>query len=139
MSSNNRISRVQYFYTTVKDQPGEAYQILNQLAELGVNLMALNVIPTGPHSTQMAIFPEDSNRFRNIAEKAGFSIIGPYSAILVQGNDEVGALSDVHKKLYQAGVNVYASNGVSDGKGDFGYVIYVRPEAFEKATEVLRI
>jgi len=34
------IRRVEYFYTTVKDQPGEAYNLLSWLAELGVNLLA---------------------------------------------------------------------------------------------------
>lgn len=136
---SNTIRRVDYFYATVKDQPGQAYQILNQLAGLGINLLAVTVIPIGPNSTQMTIFPDDTLHLKSEAKKAGFQLDGPHPAILVQGNDEVGALSEIHKTLYRAGVNVYASNGVSDGKGSFGYVIYVRPEAYDKATEALEI
>ncbi|MBK6795930.1 MAG: hypothetical protein IPG76_03790 [Acidobacteria bacterium] len=66
-------------------------------------------------------------------------IDGPYHALLVQGDDELGALSRVHVKLYDAKVNVYASSGVADGKGSFGYVIYVRPEDYQKAVEALGI
>jgi len=39
--------------------------------------------------------------------------------------------------LYEANVNVYASNGVTDGKGSFGYVLYVRPEEYEMAAAAL--
>jgi hypothetical protein len=137
--TTNTIRRVTYYHATVKDQPGEAYQILNQLAEMGINLLALTVIPIGPHSTQMTIFPEDGPEFASITRQAGLAIQGPFQAILVQGNDEVGALSEVHKALYHANVNVYASSGVSDGKGSFGYLIYVRPEAFDRAAETLGI
>jgi len=45
----------------------------------------------------------------------------------------------LHKKLYDAGINIYASNGVTDGKGDYGYVLYVRPEKFESAKEMLEL
>jgi len=137
MTTTNTIRRVDYFYATIKDQPGEAYQILNQLSELGVNLLAITVVPFGPHSTQMTIFPEDSLDFQAISKSAGLELVGPYPAILVQGNDKVGALTEIHELLFRAGVNVYASNGVSDGNGSFGYLIYVRPEAFDTAAEVL--
>jgi hypothetical protein len=56
---------------------------------------------------------------------------------LVQGDDELGALAGIHEKLYEANVNVYASSGVSDGKGSYGYVIYVRPEEYERAAKTL--
>ena len=55
-----KIRRVDYFYTTVKDQPGEAYRLLSQLADLGVNLLALTAVPIGPLHTQLTIFPEDT-------------------------------------------------------------------------------
>jgi len=57
----------------------------------------------------------------------------------VQGDDELGALTEIHKKLYQANVNVYASNGVTDGKGSFGYILYVRPEEYERAAATLEL
>ncbi len=139
MTTTNTIRRVSYFYATLQDQPGEAYQMLNQIAELGVNLLALTVIPMGVNTTQMTIFPEDDREFESITQKAGLKIQGPHPAILVQGSDRVGALTEIHQKLFSTGVNVAASSGVSDGKGSFGYVIYVRPEMFETAAEVLGI
>jgi hypothetical protein len=34
-------------------------------------------------------------------------------------------------------VNVYNSTGVTDGRGGFGYLIYVRPEDIDRAAHVL--
>ena len=40
-------------------------------------------------------------------------------------------------KLMRASVNVYAATGVADGRGSFGYVIYVRPEQYNSAVAAL--
>ncbi len=133
------IRRVDYFYTTVRDQPGEAYRLLSTLADLGVNLMAFAAVPVGPMHTQLTIFPDDAARLVQTARDAGLRLDGPHPALLVQGDDRLGALADVHARLYEAGVNVYASSGVADGRGSFGYVIYVRPEEYERAVASLGV
>jgi len=133
------IRRVDYFYTTVKDQPGEAYKVLSLLANLGINLLAITAVPFGPMNTQLTIFPEDSSQLRNLAERSGLKLDGPQPAILVQGDDRLGALAQVHMKLYEADVNVYAASGVADGKGSYGYIIYVRPDDFDKAVAALNL
>jgi hypothetical protein len=133
------IRRARYFYATVEDHPGEAYELLSQLASLGVNLLALTAIPVGPLRTQLTLFPEDAGKMADAAKKAGLALDGPHSALLVQGDDELGALASVHAKLARANVNVYASSGVADGKGSYGYVIYVRPEEYERAAKALEV
>ena len=134
-----RIRRVDYFYSTVKDQPGEAYKLLSLLSSLGINLLAITAVPFGPMNTQLTIFPEDTGKLRNEAQKAGLKLDGPQPAFLVQGDDELGALAEVHMKLYEANVNIYASSGVADGKGSYGYVIYVRPDDYERAVAALKL
>ncbi len=47
-------------------------------------------------------------------------------------------LADIHQVLYEANVNVYASNGVTDSKGSFGYLLYVRPEEYERAADCIK-
>ena len=133
------IRRVEYFYTTVKDQPGEAYKVLSLLASLGINLLAVTAVPFGPMNTQLTIFPEDAGRLRIEAQKSGLKLEGPQPALLVQGDDKLGALVEVHMKLFEADVNIYASSGVSDGKGSYGYIIYVRPDDYEKAVTALKV
>jgi hypothetical protein len=132
-----KTKRVEYFYCTVRDQPGESYKLLSLLADIGVNLLAFTAVPSGLMNTQFTLFPEDANKLITEAQKAGLVIHGPVPALLVQGDDHLGVLTDVHKKLYDAGVNVVSSSAVTDGKGGFGYVIYIRTEEFEKAAEIL--
>lgn len=131
------IQRVQYYYTTVKDQPGEAYKLLNMLAGMGVSQLAFSAIPIGPNSTQLAVFPEDPDKLANEAKLAGMALDGPHHALLIQGDDELGSLAGIHQKLYEANINVYASSGVTDGRSSYGYLIYVKEEDFEKAAATL--
>jgi hypothetical protein len=133
------IRRVDYFYATVKDEPGEAYKLLSLLASLGINLLAVTAIPYGPMNTQLTLFPEDTGKLRSEALKAGLKLEGPQPAFLIQGDDKLGALVEVHMKLYDANVNVYASSGVSNGKGSYGYIIYVRPDDFQRAVTALGV
>jgi hypothetical protein len=135
----SRIRRVEYFYTTVRDQPGEAYKLLHLLTELGINQLAFAAVPTGLMRTQLTIFPEESEKLTSEARRAKLDLDGPYPALLVQGDNELGALADIHRRLFEIGVNVYASSGVADGRGSYGYVIYVRPEEFEQAAQALEV
>ncbi len=134
-----RIRRVDYFSATVRDEPGEAFHLLSRLAELGINLLAFTGVPVGPMHTQLTLFPEDTPRLVNAARQAGLQLDGPHPALLVQGDDELGALAGIHEHLYEASVNVYASSGVADGSGSYGYVIYVRPEQYERAAAALGV
>ncbi|HSR52639.1 MAG TPA: hypothetical protein VLV83_17590 [Acidobacteriota bacterium] len=136
---STEIRRVDYFYTTVRDQPGEAYRLLSLLKDLGVNLVAVTAVPVGPEHTQMTLFPEDTHKLRSEGKKAGLDMDGPHPALLVQGDDELGALARIHARLFDSRVNVYASTGVADGKGSFGYIIYVRPEEYQRAAEILEV
>ncbi len=137
MSSS--IRRADYFYATVTDRPGEAYKFLSTLADLGISLLAFTAVPTGPNQTQLALFPADTLKMQDAAKKAGLELDGPHRALLVQGDDELGALAGVHARLYEANVNVYASSGVADGHGSYGYVVYVRPDEYERAASALGV
>ncbi|MFC1661431.1 hypothetical protein ACFL3S_08290 [Gemmatimonadota bacterium] len=134
-----RIRKVDYYYTTIRDRPGEAYTLLSQLADLGMNMVAFTAVPISPTHTQLTLFPEESLKMESVAQRAGMRLEGPHSAFVVQGDDELGALAQVHEKLFQGSVNVYASTGVTDGQGSFGYLIYVRPEDYDRAAEILEL
>jgi hypothetical protein len=133
------IRRADYYYLNVKDQPGEAYKLLALFAERGLDLLAFTAIPMGGQRTQLTIFPEDQERLAAEARNSGLALDGPHPALLVQGDDELGALADVHRRLYEANVNVYAASGVADGKRGFGYVIYVQPDDFPRAALALDV
>jgi len=134
-----RIREAKYFYANVKDEPGAAYRILSQLSGLGVNLLAFTAVPTGPTRAQLALFPENDGKLIAAARQAQLALDGPHRALLVQGDDELGAFASVHQRIFEAGVDVYASSGVTDGRGSFGYVVYVREDQFDRAVAALGV
>lgn len=134
-----QIHRVEYFYCNVKDRPGEAYRMLSELAAGKVNLYAFTAVPVGPDSVQLTIFPKDVEALARLANRGGITLDGPQKALLVHGDDELGALVEVHRKLADARINVYASTGVTDGKGGYGYLIFVKPEEFRDAARALGV
>ena len=133
------VRRVEYYYANVGDELGAAYRVLSQLAERGVNLLAFTAVPSGPSLAQFALFPEDPGMLAAEARAAQLPLDGPHHALLVQGDDELGAFARVHERLFEAGVDIYASAGVTDGRGSFGYVIYVREDQFRRAADALGV
>jgi len=136
---SHQIRRADYYYTTVTDVPGEAFKLLSLLADLGIGLQAFHSLPIGPTLTQFTLFPDEPQRLQEMGDRAGLRLEGPHPALLVQGDDVLGALSEIHERLYSAGVNVYASSGVTSGRGSYGYIIYVRPEQFDAAARALKV
>jgi hypothetical protein len=131
------IRSVEYYYANVRDELGAAYRFLSQLAELGVDLLAFTAVPSGPALAQFTLVPTDARKLLAQATAVGLPLDGPYHAFLVQGDDELGALANVHEQLVRAGIDIFASSGVSDGRGAFGYLVYVREDQFEKAAAAI--
>jgi hypothetical protein len=134
-----QVRRTPYYYAMVKDEPGAAYRILSQLAERGINLLAFSAVPIGPTRAQLALVPEDEGSLLKATRDAGLVLDGPHHAFLVQGDDELGALASVHARLLEAGIDIYASTGVADGRGSFGYMVYVREGQVEDAAKALEV
>ena len=111
--------------------------MLSHLATEQVNLLAFNAIPMGLEHTQLVLFPDSSDLLSKAAAGSGLTLTGPQRALLVQDDDRLGALADIHLTLLEANINVYASSGVTDGRGGYGYILYLRPEDFRKAAHVL--
>ncbi len=133
------IRRADYYYLMVTPDAEEGYKLLSQFAELGINLLAFTAIPFGPMRSQLTLFPDDPLKMEDAAKKAGIALDGPHPALLVQGDDKLGVLAEIHEKLYDANVHVFASSGVSDGRGGYGYIIYIRPEEYERAAAALQV
>lgn len=132
------VKEVEYYYSLVPDRPGEARKIMEFLSEKKVNLLALTAFPLGEGQSQIDFFAEDAALLKQAAEDAGIALVGPKKAFLIQGADRIGALYEFHLKLSNAGINIHASNGVVDGTGRFGYIVWVNPADYEKASAALR-
>jgi hypothetical protein len=131
------IRRAEYFYLMVRDRPGEAYTLLSRLASAGVDLLAFSAIPMGGETTQLVLYPAEATKLLAAAEQAGLVLTGPQRAFLITGDDQLGAIAEIHGTLAREKINVFASSGVTDGRGGFGYLLHVRPEDFERAAQTL--
>jgi hypothetical protein len=134
------IKRVEYYYITVEDKAGEGFKLLSVFAGVGVNLLAFEAVPLGPMRTQFTLFPDDGLKMTDGAKKAGLTLDGPHSALLIKGdNDEPGALAGIYEKLSKADINVYASNGIADIKGGYGVILYFKQQDYEKSVAALEV
>jgi hypothetical protein len=132
-----RVRNVEYFYVRIQDASEKAYELLAQLASEEVNLLAFSAVPYGPNHIELTLFPDKPESFAHAAKNLGWTVTGPQHACLVQGDDHLGALAEIHQVLLAAGVNIYASSGVTDGGGHFGYVIYFKEEDHHMAAKAL--
>ncbi len=132
------VHEVEYYYALAKNKPGEAKRLLEFLSEKNVNLLAFTAFPVDDEESQLDFFPTDPDLLKKAAEDAGIPLVGPKRAFLIQGEDRIGALYDLHLKLSNEGINVHASNAVVDGTGRFGYIIWVKNEEYRKASEALK-
>jgi len=133
------IKRVEYYNITVEDHAGEGSKLLSLFAGVGVNLLAFKAVPLEPMRTQFTLFPNDGVKMTAGAKKAGLELEGPHSALLIQGDDESGALADIYEKLSQADIQVNESSGIADVKGSYGVVLYLKQEDCEKAMAALEV
>jgi len=135
MSLNVRSA--EYFYARVTNDPGKAYELLAELAHEEVNVLAFSAVPFGTHHVELTLFPDNTEGLVRVATRLGWELTGPKHAVLIQGDDHLGALADIHKCLSEAGVRVFASSGVTDGSGHYGYVIYFQEEDWVEAERAL--
>lgn len=131
------VQTVEYFYARIAQKPEKAYELLAQLAREEISLLAFSAVPFGSHHVELTLFPDNPEHMLSAGKKLGWDLTGPQHAVLIQGDDHLGALADIHQCLDQAGVRVYASSGVTDGAGHFGYVIYFMEDDHLEAARAL--
>jgi hypothetical protein len=130
-----------YFYLRIQDEPRKAYQFLATLASEEINLLAFSAVPFGAHGVELTLFPDRADAFVRLAEKTGWPMTAPQHACMIQGDDRLGALGEIQRELVEAGVNIYASTGLTDGIGRYAYVIYFKEGdhlAASRAVEALK-
>ena len=133
------IKSVEYYKTIVEGHIGEGYKLLSLFTGVGINLLAFKAVPLEPMRTQFTLFPDDGLKMSDGAKKAGLNLDGPHSALLIQGNDESGALADIYEKLSQADIDVSESSGIADINGSYGVILYLEQEDCEKAVAALEM
>ena len=130
------IQRVEYFYLQVPNKAGEGSRFLTALHEAGINLLAFSGFPEGRRS-QLDFVPADPAAFKQFARTTKWKLTGPKPAILVSGEERVGAVAELHRKLAEAKINVTAIDAVCAGAGRYGAILWVAPRDVSKAAKLL--
>jgi hypothetical protein len=133
------ILQVEYYNITVDGQITHASQLLSTIAGAGVDFHAFKAIPVKPSRTQFTLFAKDSSKMTAGAKKSGLVLDGPYSALLIKGDEKAGALADIYKKLSQAGVQVEEACGIADINAGYGVILYLKQEDCGKALTALEM
>jgi hypothetical protein len=113
---------------------------LAQLKEAGVDLSAYLGFPAGRgRQSQIDLVPQDAGALRRTAEKAGLALTGPKPAFLIQGDDRVGAVADVTRRLSDARINITAAAAAWAGGGRYGMILWVAQSDYETAARALGV
>ncbi len=96
--------------------------------------MLFKAIPVKPGRTQFTLFAKDSSKMTEGAKKSGLELDGPYSALLIKGDEKAGALADIYKKLSRQGIQVDEACGIADINAGYGIVLYLKQEDCDKYT-----
>jgi hypothetical protein len=133
----DQIKRIDYFYTTVPDKPGEGARILTTLQAAGVNLIGISAFPHGARRSQLDLIPEDTAAFTRAARAAKLKLSTKKSGFLIQGEDRPGAVADAVARLAEAGINVSSVQVFCAGAGRYGGMLWVKAPDLRKAAKAL--
>ena len=130
------IRKVDYYYTTASDKPGEGTRLLSALKQAGVGLLAVHGFPSA-RKAQIDFIPTDPAAFVAAAKGAKIKLSKAKTAFLVEGDDRVGAVEGVMARLSTAKINITAITGVCAGMGRYGAILWVQPRDVKKAAAAL--
>jgi hypothetical protein len=134
----DKIRRVDYFSFESDDKPGEGARVLGKLKDARVNLLSFVAFPIGGQKAQLTVLPEKTDAFVAAARSAGLTTSAKKECFLVQGEDRVGAVYDVLKRLADANINCTAANANS-AAGGYSMVVFVKLTDLGPAAKALGI
>ena len=135
----DEIRRIDYYYISVPDKPGEGSRILTALHQAGINLLGVSAFPHDARRSQLHLIPKDSAAFINAAKSAGLKTSRKKSGFLIHGEDRPGAVAEVVSKLAQANINVTSVQAFCAGSGRYGGMLWVKPPDLRKAAKALDV
>jgi hypothetical protein len=135
----DEVKKVEYYYMTVPDKPGEAHRILTAVHQAGINLLGFSAFPHGARKSQLDFIVKDSAAFVKAAKAANLGVGKKKSGFLIQGEDRPGAVAEVLGKLAEAGINVTSVQAVCAGSGRYGGLLWVKQPDLRRAVKALGV
>src|ERR1043166_735446 len=90
------VRKVTYCYVKVPNRPGNGENVLRELCDDDVNLVAYTGFPTRGGRAQLDFVADALGPVKRVARRLGLKVSGAKKAFLIQGDDRIGA---VHRHL----------------------------------------
>jgi hypothetical protein len=135
----DEVRRIDYYYVTVPDKPGEGSRILTALHKAGINLLGVSAFPHGARRSQLDLIPEDSATFMKASKSLGLKLSKKKSGFLIRGDDRPGAIAEITQKLAQAKINITSVQAFCAGSGRYGGMLWVKPTDLRKAAKAIAV
>lgn len=136
---SDEIRRIDYYYVTIPDKPGEAARILAGLHQAGINFIGMSAFPHGLRRSQLDLIPEDIASFTPAAKGAGLKLSKKKSGFLIQGEDRPGAIAEIAEILAKANINITSVQAFCAGSGRYGGILWVKSPDMRKAAKALGV
>ena len=131
------VRKASYYSMKVPQRPGAGAQLLRELKKAKVNLLAFTGFPASG-GAQVDFIPKDNAKFMKAARKAKLKLSARKTVFLAQGNDKVGALTQVLGKLAKEKINLVSLQAVTAGKGRYGAMFWVKSKDVARASRLLK-
>jgi hypothetical protein len=138
-SPEQRIERIEYYYTVVPNKSGAGSKVFDVLKAHDVDLRAFNGFPRDAEHSQLDLVPSSGVALVEAAKKAGIKLVGPKVAFLLSEWEYIGAVADILSKLGEVGVNITAMQAIETGDWRYGAILWVNPRDVDKAAQALGI
>ena len=129
------VRQVTHITLEIEDAVGSGARVLESLR--GVNLIAVWGYSMGSGKATLEIAPEDGDAFVAAAKAANIAVGAQSTVLYLTGDDRPGTIADSLGKLAAVGISVGAAQGIADGGGHFGAIIYVAAGDVAKAASAL--
>ena len=130
------VRKASYYSMKVPQRPGSGAMLLAALKAAKMNLLAFTGFPEGG-GAQVDFVPQDNAKFLKVARRAKLKISSRKTVFIAQGDDKVGALTQVLGKLGKAKINLVALSAVTAGKRRYGMLFWVKPKDVAQAARLL--
>jgi hypothetical protein len=134
----DRVKKVSYCYVTVPNRAGHGANVLGELREQGVGLLAYSGFPIGGGKAQLDMVPENMAALKRVARKNDWKLSKTKKGFLITGQNEPGAVHRHIDKLAANKINITAADAVTAGKNRYGMILWVKPKDYNKAARVLK-
>jgi prephenate dehydratase len=131
------VRKASYYSMKVPQRPGAGAQLLAALKAAKVSLLAFSGFPAGG-AAQVDFIPQDNAKFAKAARRAKLKLSARKTVFLAQGNDKVGALTQILGKLAAAKINLVSLQAVTAGKRRYGAMFWVKPKDVARAARLLK-